>query len=70
MSDKRKIHVYMMGSQPSVKGGMSSVVKQLLQHDWGTEMDIRYIATHMSGSAAKRCCLFIKSYLNYIISLN
>ena len=43
MSDKRKIHVYMMGSQPSVKGGMSSVVKQLLQHDWGTDMDIHYI---------------------------
>ena len=55
MPDKHKIHVYMMGSAPSLKGGMSSVVKQLLQHDWGTEMDICYIATHMSGSAAKRC---------------
>ena len=66
MPDKHKIHVYMMGSAPSLKGGMSSVVKQLLQHDWGTEMDICYIATHMSGSAAKRCCLFIKGYLHIL----
>ena len=69
MSDKRKIHVYMMGSQPSVKGGMSSVVKQLLQHDWGKDMDIRYLSTHISGSVLKRCCVFAKSYLYLLLLL-
>ena len=69
MSDRRKIHVYMMGSRPSVKGGMSSVVKQLLQHDWGTDMDIHYISTHVSGSVMKRCCLFVKSYLYLLLLL-
>lgn len=69
MSDKRKIHVYMMGSRPSVKGGMSSVVKQLLQHDWGSGMDIHYLPTHASGSAAKRCCVFAGSFLKLLFLL-
>ena len=68
MPDKQMVHVYMMGSAPSLRGGMSSVVKQLLQHDWGGEIDIHYIVTHASGTAAKRCGLFIKSYL-YLLFL-
>ncbi|MGN0314566.1 MAG: glycosyltransferase family 4 protein [Fusicatenibacter sp.] len=68
MSEQAKIHVYMMGSAPSLRGGMSSVVKQMLQHDWGAELEIRYIATHAAGSAAKRCFLFAKSYL-YLLFL-
>lgn len=63
MSDRQKIQIYMMGSKPSVKGGMSSVVRQMLQHDWGNDIDIQYIGTHVSGSALKKCCLFAKSYL-------
>lgn len=69
MADRQKIRVCMMGSRPSVKGGMSSVVRQQLQHNWGTGIEIRYMATHMSGSAVKRCLLFAKSYLQLLLSL-
>lgn len=69
MSDKQMIHVYMMGSAPSLRGGMSSVVKQLLQHDWGEEMDIHYISTHTAGTALKRICLFIQSYVQLLVLL-
>lgn len=63
MSDRQKINIYMMGSQLSVKGGMSSVIRQMLCHDWGDDMEIRYMATHMAGSAVRKALLFAKSYL-------
>lgn len=66
MADQQMIHVYMMGSAPSLRGGMSSVVKQLLQHDWGKEIDIHYIPTHTAGTVCKRSCLFIKSYMQLL----
>lgn len=69
MADKQKIHICMMGSKPSVRGGMSSVVMQQLQHDWGHDIDIQYIATHVSGSSAKRCFIFVKSYLHLLFLL-
>lgn len=69
MEDIQKIHVCMMGSQPSVKGGMSSVVMQQLQHDWGQDIEIRYMATHVSGSVVKRCLIFAQSFLKLLFLL-
>ncbi|MGN0358875.1 MAG: glycosyltransferase family 4 protein [Blautia sp.] len=69
MEKRQKIHVCMMGSQPSVKGGMSSVVMQLLQHDWAYDIEIRYMATHISGTVMKRCLIFAKSYVQLLFLL-
>lgn len=55
-----EIRICMVGSKPSVQGGMSSVVKQLLGHTWNQQIKIQYISTHESGSPGKRCRIFLK----------
>lgn len=61
-SKNKTVRVLMVGSSPSVKGGMSNVVTQLLEHEWGQEIQIRYIATHVSGSVIGRCLVFLRGY--------
>lgn len=54
---EKKIRVLMVGSAPAVRGGMSSVVRQILAHEF-EDVSIRYVPTHVSGSAVKRMLVF------------
>ncbi|MGL5693422.1 MAG: hypothetical protein ACRCXA_05040, partial [Peptostreptococcaceae bacterium] len=58
--------VLMIGSDISVKGGISSVVKQLLGHKWSDDIEIKYIPTHIEGSTVSKIKFFINS-INAII---
>lgn len=70
MEEKEKknriVHVLMAGSSPAVRGGMSGVAAQLLQHDWGQQIRLQYVVTHDSGSAAHKCITFLRGYLRIL----
>lgn len=60
-----KIKVLMLGNHQSVKGGITSVIQQLLSYDWdsvGVEMN--FIPTYIEASAAKKAAYYIGAYKN------
>ncbi len=59
---KKQIRVCMLGSDLSVRGGMSAIVSQLLKHQWGRDVQIEYIPTHEAGSVPHRCLVFARGY--------
>lgn len=67
--NEKAIHILMVGSSPSVKGGMSNVVTQLLEHKWGQNIKVRYVATHVSGPAVRRCLVFFRGYFTILYML-
>lgn len=60
----KKVRVLMCGSKRTEKGGMSSVINQLMEHDWGNNIEITYLSTHISGHVITKCFYFFKSYLH------
>lgn len=69
MVREKKVHIVMVGSAVSLRGGMSQVVRQLLGHEWGPEMEIQYLASHAPGSAFKRCRIFLAAYFKLLLLL-
>lgn len=57
----RQCRVLMVGSDLSVKGGIVSVLRNLLGCDGWTEADISFVPTHIEGSAPKKAWFFLKS---------
>lgn len=60
-----KIKVLMLGNHQSVKGGITSVIQQLLSYDWdsvGVEMN--FIPTYIEASATKKALYYIDTYKN------
>lgn len=60
-----KIKVLMLGNHQSVKGGITSVIQQLLSYDWdsvGVEMS--FIPTYIETSAIKKTLYFASAYKN------
>ena len=60
---RNKIRVLMCSSARTEKGGMNSVIDQLMDHDWGDEFEFTYLATHISGNPVKKSLFFARSYL-------
>lgn len=60
---RKKTRVLMCSSARSEKGGMNSVIDQLMDHDWGDEFEFTYLATHISGNPVKKSLFFARSYL-------
>ena len=54
--------ILMCGSALSEPGGMTSVCKQLVGHDWGEEFEIEYVPTHISGKLISKMLFFIGAY--------
>lgn len=66
----KTLKILMVGSDLSVKGGMTSVVKAFLNHDFKNQIDIMYIPTHIEGVAnIKKIVFFMHSILNIISTL-
>lgn len=65
-----KIKVLMIGSDNRVKGGITSVILQLMNHPWEKEnVDMKFLPTFIEGSVLNRLFYFIKSYIKLIILL-
>lgn len=60
--DKGKLRILMCSSDRKEKGGMNSVIDQLMNYDWGTDFELSYLATHITGNAIKKIWFFGKAY--------
>ena len=56
--------VLMCGNHPTDKGGMTSVIRQIREHDWESEgIELSFIPTFMPGNIAKKTLFFAGAYL-------
>ena len=60
--DKKKIRILMCSSDRKEKGGMNSVIDQLMDHDWGDDFQFSYLATHVTGNPLKKTFFFANAY--------
>lgn len=61
--------ILMIGSHRSVKGGITSVVNQLLNHDWESDVEISYVPTFIEGPSLKKIFFFIGGYINILLKV-
>ncbi len=55
--------VLMLGNDPSVKGGITSVISQLLAHDWSSEgIDMKFIPTYVETNNVRKILFFAKAF--------
>ena len=57
---ENKIKVLIVGSDSSVKGGITSVIDRFLNYKWDY-IDIELLPTYIEGSVVKRIFFFLKS---------
>ena len=61
----KKIKVLMIGNHQSVKGGITSVIQQLLSFDWDSVgVEMKFIPTYIEASGIKKIAYFIRAYMN------
>ncbi len=61
-----KIRILMCSSARSEKGGINSVIDQLMEHKWNDRLSFSYLATHISGNVFKKTCFFVKAYIELL----
>lgn len=59
--NKSKLRILMCGSDRNEKGGMNSVIDQLMNHEWGDEFELSYLATHVTGNIVKKEFVLLES---------
>ena len=62
---KNDIRVLIVGSDSSVKGGITSVIDRFLNYNWDN-IEIELLPTYIEGSVVKRIFFFLKSIFKYI----
>lgn len=65
----KKINVLMVGSDLSVRGGMTTVVQFFLEHRNNEVYNMTFIPTHRDGSSLLKVLYFCKSIINIILCL-
>ena len=56
--------VLLVGNDPSVKGGITSVITQILSHDWESEnIDMTFIPTYIETNTVNKVLYYIKAYI-------
>lgn len=64
MSEDRILRVITVGNAPSVKGGITSVISQILSHNWNEQgIEMSFIPTFEGGNTVRKVWAFIKGYL-------
>lgn len=58
----KKTRILMCSSDRKEKGGMNSVIDQLMDHDWGADFQFSYLATHVTGNPIKKALFFVNAY--------
>jgi glycosyltransferase involved in cell wall biosynthesis len=57
----------MLGNNPSVKGGITSVMSQLLQYNWDKDhIKMKFVATYVEGSKVRKTLYFSLAYLRIL----
>lgn len=61
----------MIGNDPSVKGGITSVINQLLDYDWEKEnIEMNFVPTYVEGNSIKKLFIFLKGYVKILKQLS
>ncbi|KFI88043.1 glycosyltransferase [Bifidobacterium reuteri DSM 23975] len=61
-SGASNIRVLMVSNDPSVKGGITSVISQLLDHDWSADgVSMKFIPTYIAANPVKKILFFEKA---------
>ena len=56
------VRVLMVGNDPSVKGGITSVISQLLDHDWSSDgVSMKFIPTYIAANPVMKILFFEKA---------
>lgn len=63
VDSNQPIRVLMCSSARTEKGGMNSVIDQLMDHDWGKDIELSYLATHITGNPVKKILFFTKAFI-------
>lgn len=59
----KDIKVLMLGNSHSVKGGITSVINQLLDHPWCSEnVEMKFISTYIDSNRVKKILFFVDAY--------
>lgn len=67
MVHMKKTKVLMVGNHSSAKGGITSVISQLLQHGWDADgIEMTFIPTYIEANAGKKACYFAAAYLKIL----
>ena len=60
----------MCGNHPSNKGGMTSVINQIREHNWASDgIELDFIPTYMPGNPIKKALFFAASYIKIAAKL-
>lgn len=60
-----KIKILMVGNDQSVKGGITSVIQQLLAYDWNSiGVEMSFLPTYVEDSSIKKIIFFAHAYKN------
>ncbi|KMW20219.1 PssE/Cps14G family polysaccharide biosynthesis glycosyltransferase [Enterocloster citroniae] len=60
--DYSKTRILMCSSARTEKGGMNSVIDQLMDHTWEDGLEFSYLATHITGNPIKKVFFFVRAY--------
>lgn len=62
--------VLMIGNNPKVKGGITTVIAQLLGHDWKQEdIEMRFLPTYIDKGPALKIMYFIGAYFRIFVEM-
>ena len=65
-NNSNTINILMCGSARTEKGGMNSVIEQLMNHRWSDRFKLKYLPTHISGNNIKKTLFFINACIKLI----
>lgn len=58
----QRLRVLMVGNDPSVKGGITSVISQLMGHDWAADgVTMKFIPTYIAANPVRKMLFFAKA---------
>ncbi|MFI3227135.1 MAG: glycosyltransferase family 4 protein [Clostridia bacterium] len=64
----KKLKVLTVGNSPKVKGGITSVINQIMEHKWDTEnVSMKFIATYLDTNNIVKVLYFILAYIKILV---
>ena len=66
---KKEINILMLGSDLSVKGGMTTVVESFLNNKFNNKINIKFVPTHIEKNIFKQLIFFINALIKIVYSL-
>ena len=67
----KKKRILLVGSDlKAVRGGMVSMIQNLLQYEEWDEFELSYLVSHIEGNRVKKAACFFKGYIHLVALLS